>query len=87
LRSRLRSDNFVFNASLGQETITDFNVNQDVIALNHTMFANATTSEVLSQTHDSTAGAVIAIDAHDTITLTGVTVMQLQSHMSDFHFF
>jgi len=58
-----------------------------VIAFDHTLFANATPAQVLSQTHDSAAGAVIVVDSLDTVTLTGVTVAQLQSHASDFHFF
>ncbi len=45
----------------------------------------------LSQTHGSKAGAVIAVDAGDTITLVGVTVAQLQAaqqaHVDWLHFF
>jgi hypothetical protein len=81
------SNTFVFNLSFGKETVKDFNVGQDVLRFDHTLFANATASQVLSQTHDSKAGAVIVVDAHDTVTLTGVTVAQLQSHSSDFFFF
>jgi Ca2+-binding RTX toxin-like protein len=65
------ADNFVFNSNLGKETISDFNVNQDVLTFDHTLFANATASQVLSQTHDSPGGAVIVVDAVDSITLTG----------------
>jgi probable HAF family extracellular repeat protein len=72
------SDTFVFNPSFGKDTIKDFNVNQDVLRFDHTLFAHATTSQVLSQTHDSSAGAVIAVDAHDTVTLTHVSVAQLE---------
>ena len=81
------ADTFVFNPRFGKDTITDFNVSQDILALDHRLFANATASQVLGQTHDSKAGAVIVVDAHDTITLTGVSVAQLQNHLSDFHFF
>lgn len=81
------SDTFVFNPNLGHETITNFNVNEDVIALDHTLFANATAAQVLSQTHDSNAGAVIVVDHADTITLPGLTVAQLSGHLSDFHLF
>src|SRR5262249_25419899 len=73
------SDTFVFNPSFGKETIKDFNVNQDVLSFDHTLFAHATASQVLSQTHDSSAGAVIVIDAHDTVTLTHVTVAQMEA--------
>ena len=44
-------------------------------------------TQVLSQAHDTKAGAEIVVDAHDTVTLTGVTVALLQSHAGDIHFF
>lgn len=72
------ADTLVFNPSSGKETVKDYNVNQDILALSHTLFTNDTTSQV-SQTHDSKAGAVIVVDAGDTITLVGVTVAQLQT--------
>jgi Ca2+-binding RTX toxin-like protein len=78
------SDTFVFNPGFGKNTITDF-ASQDVIAFDDTLFTHATAAQVLSQTHDSKAGAVIVVDAHDTVTLTGVSVAQL--HASDFAFF
>jgi hypothetical protein len=81
------NDTFVFNPGFGKVTVTDFNVSQDGLRFDHTLFTNATASQVLSQTHDSSAGAVIVVDTNDTVTLTGVTVAQLQSHTSDFHFF
>jgi hypothetical protein len=58
-----------------------------LLAFSHTLSANDTAGQVLSQTHDTSAGAVIAVDAHDSITLHGVTVAQLAAHPSDFHFF
>ena len=81
------ADTFVFNPKLGKETITDFNASQDVLSFDHALFAEATASQVLSQMRDGRAGAVIVIDHADTITLTGVHVADLQSHLSDFHFF
>jgi Ca2+-binding RTX toxin-like protein len=85
------ADTFVFNPSFGKETVKDYNVNQDILALSHALFTNDTASQVLSQTHDSKAGAVIVVDAGDTITLVGVTVAQLQAaqqaHVDWLHFF
>jgi hypothetical protein len=78
------SDTFVFNPGFGKNTITDF-TSQDVIAFDHTLFTHATAAQVLSQTQDTKAGAVIVVDAHDTVTLTGVHPAQLQS--SNFLFF
>ena len=51
------------------------------------LFTKATPVQVLSQTHDFSSGGVIVVDAADTVTLIGVTVAQLQSHLSDFQFF
>ena len=42
------ADTLVFNPSFGKETIRDYNVNQDVLAFNHTLFANDTASQVLN---------------------------------------
>jgi probable HAF family extracellular repeat protein len=61
------ADTLVFNSNFGKETVTDYNVSQDVLALSHTLFTNDTASQVLSQTHDSKAGAVIVADAGDTV--------------------
>jgi hypothetical protein len=78
---------FVFNANFGKDVVADFDVNHDILAFSHTLFANDTAAQVLSQTHDASAGAVIAVDAHDAITLHGVTTALLATHSSDFHFF
>jgi hypothetical protein len=81
------NDTFVFNANFGKDVVTDFDVNHDALALSHTLFANDTIAQVLNQTHDTGAGAVITVDAHDAITLLGVATAQLAAHPSDFHFF
>ncbi|HUN97921.1 MAG TPA: FecR domain-containing protein [Bradyrhizobium sp.] len=79
-------DTFVFNDHFGSATIADFNVNQDVIDLSHTLFASV--SDILAHAHPADFGhdTVITDAARDQITLTGVTVAQLQAHAtSDFH--
>jgi hypothetical protein len=73
------NDTFVFNQGFGKETVADFNPNQDHLAFNHALFTQYTAAQVLSQAHDTSAGAVILVDPHDTVTLTGVTVAQLQA--------
>jgi Ca2+-binding RTX toxin-like protein len=87
LTSGAGEDMLVFNLNFGKETITDYNVNQDVLAFDHHLFSNDTASQVLSQTHDSDAGAVIMVDAGNKITLTGVTVAQLQAAQDWLDFF
>jgi probable HAF family extracellular repeat protein len=85
------ADTFVFSPDFGKETITHYDVNHDVLAFDHHLFSSETAAQVLSQTHDSNAGAVIAANAHDTLTLTGVTVAELQAaqnaHVDWLHFF
>jgi Ca2+-binding RTX toxin-like protein len=80
------SNTFVFNPHFGKDTIKDFNVDQDALMFAKSLFPNSV-AQVLNQAQDSKAGAVIVVDASDTVTLTGVTVAQLQSHASDIHFF
>jgi hypothetical protein len=77
------SDNYVFNfASLGHAEVTDFHPQSDFLQFKTSIFANAST--VLNATQDDGHGnAVITIDAHDTITLGGVSKAQL--HAADFH--
>jgi Ca2+-binding RTX toxin-like protein len=81
------SDTFVFNADFGEDVVTDFDVNHDTLALSHAFFGNNPIAQLLSEAHDSSAGAVIVLDAHDSITLNHVTVALLAQHTSDFHFF
>ena len=73
------TDTFVFNPHFGKEVITDFNVNQDTLSFDSSLFTTDTASQVLSQTHDFKNGAVIAVHPGETITLAGVTVAQLQA--------
>lgn len=85
------NDTFVFNQGFGNETIADFNPTQDELAFNHALFAQSTAAFVLSHAHDTSFGAEIVVDPHDTVTLTGVTVAQLQAaqtaHQNWVHFF
>ncbi len=77
-------DTFVFNfAAVGHATITNFDPAADALQFAGSVFANA--QAALNATHDDGHGnAVIAIDAHDSITLNGVAKAQL--HAADFHF-
>ncbi len=77
------SDNFVFNfAGIGHATVTDFHPDSDTLQFKSPVFASALAAfnAALDDGHGNT---VIAIDAHDTITLSGVHKAQL--HASDFH--
>lgn len=76
-------DTFLFRPDFGTNVITDFNINDDVLQLDKSLFANV--ADILSHTTNTAAGAVINDGHGDTITLTGLTLSQLQTHHSDFH--
>ncbi|MGN6571556.1 MAG: cellulase family glycosylhydrolase [Pseudolabrys sp.] len=78
------SDTFVFNSGFGAVKVADFDVNSDVLAINHNLIASA--AQLLDQAHDSAAGAVIAVEGNQSVTLAHVHVADLQAHTSDFHF-
>jgi hypothetical protein len=76
-------DNFVFNfANVGQATVNNFHADADVLEMKASLFANL--QAVLDATHDDANGnAVVTLDGHDSITLTGLAKAQL--HTTDFH--
>jgi hypothetical protein len=78
------SDTFAFNfANVAQTTVSNFHTETDTLQFNSQLFANI--QAALNATHDDGHGnTVITLDAHDTITLSGVVKAQL--HASDFHF-
>ena len=79
------NDNFVFDAGFGAATIGDFDVNNDKIEISQSLFGSI--AEILAAATDSGPDTIItdATAAHNTITLKGVAVAQLQA--SDFHLF
>jgi hypothetical protein len=78
------SDNFVFNFNgVGHDTVTNFHPETDTLQFSGTVFANA--QAALNAIQDDGHGStVVTLDAHDTITLSGVLKAQL--HTADFHF-
>ncbi len=80
------NDTFVFNPHFGSATIADFDVNKDVLELDHSLFG-ASTQDVLNGAHAANANhdTVLVDAAHETITLKGVTLAQLTVHQNDFH--
>jgi len=85
LTGNAASDTFAFNfANIGHATVTDFHPTTDTLQFNSQLFANV--QAALNATHDDGHGnTIVALDAHDTITLSGVLKAQL--HANDFHFF
>ena len=77
------SDTFVFNfAAVGHDTVTDFHPETDTLQFSSSIFANAQAALSAAQ-DDGHGNTFIALDAHDTITLSGVLKAQL--HSADFH--
>lgn len=80
------ADRFVFKQGFGHDTITDFTITgtaHDVIALDHDLFAHVRTVEALlasAQVSEHNGSVVIAADAHDTLTLQGVSLADLRAH-------
>jgi hypothetical protein len=64
-------------------TITDFDLNNDALQFDKSMFASV--NDVLSHTTNTVNGAVISDVPGDAITLSGVTLAQLQAHTADFY--
>lgn len=75
-------DTFVFRQNFGVNTITDFNINNDKIQMDKSVFASV--ADLLSHTTNTASGTVIADTHGDTIALANVTTAQLQTHQHDF---
>ena len=69
----------------GSATIGDFNVNTDTIEIDKSLFATVSALLQGAQSANSGHDTIITDAAHDKITLTGVTLAQLQAHPNDFH--
>ena len=78
-------DTFVFNPQFGNATIGDFDVNNDAINIDHSLFATVNAFLQHAQLSSSGLDTIITDAANDTITLKGVTVAQLNAHQADFH--
>jgi fibronectin-binding autotransporter adhesin len=78
-------DNFVFNKNFASATIGDFNVNTDTIDIDHSLFATVSALLQGAQSANSGHDTIVTDAAHDKITLSGVTLAQLQAHPTDFH--
>ena len=75
----------MFNPQFGNATIGDFDVNNDAINIDHSLFATVNAFLQHAQLSSSGLDTIITDAANDTITLKGVTVAQLNAHQADFH--
>ncbi len=77
------ADTFVFRPNFGLNTITDFDVHNDVIQFDKSIFHSV--SDVLAHLSDSCGGALITDGRGDSITFQDVTAAQLVKHSDAFH--
>ena len=78
-------DTFVFNAHFGSATIGDFDVNNDAINIDHSLFATVSAFVQHAQSSPSGLDTIITDAANDVLTLKGVNLTQFTTHQSDFH--
>jgi serralysin len=76
-------DTFLFRPGFGANTITDFNVHNDAVQIDRSVFQSV--GDLFAHASNSAGGAVINDGAGNTITFTGITLGELQAHQSDFH--
>jgi fibronectin-binding autotransporter adhesin len=75
---------FDFGPSSGVESIKGYAPGADSFDISHTLFSSF--SEMMSHAEQQGHNVVIDYGAADTLTLTGVTLSELNAHASDFHF-
>jgi Ca2+-binding RTX toxin-like protein len=73
---------FLFRPNFGTNTIADFDIHNDTIQFDKSIFQLV--SAITAHTSDSGAGAVINDGHGDSVTLAGVTAAQLAAHPGDF---
>ncbi|QWG25109.1 M10 family metallopeptidase C-terminal domain-containing protein [Bradyrhizobium sediminis] len=75
-------DAFIFSPNFGQDITKNFQPNDNTIRVDHTVFVKVA---AIDHTSDSSFGdAVIAANAHDKITIIGVTTDTFLHHLNDF---
>ncbi|MGJ5175739.1 VCBS domain-containing protein [Bradyrhizobium oligotrophicum] len=79
------NDTFVFNPHFGSATIADFDVDKDVVQIDHSLFACVDAMVAAAQSAGNGHDTVITDAAHDTLTLKGVTLEQFKLHHEGFH--
>jgi hypothetical protein len=75
---------FDFGSSSAVESIGGYLPGADTFDVSHTLFSSF--SEMMSHAEQQGHNVVINYDASDVLTLTGVTLSELNAHASDFHF-
>lgn len=80
-------DSFVFRAGFGHDAITDFTVSgasHDVLEFDSAVFAD--TGAFFDASADTADGVLVTVDTGSSLLIRGTTVVQLATHLEDFHF-
>lgn len=77
-------DTFHFQSGLGAETISGYVPGQDAMNVDHTLFSSF--SSMMAAAKNDGHGDVVIRMGGTTVTLVGVSVAQLNTHSSDWHF-
>jgi len=72
---------FVFSGGFGKDVVADFQPNNDVVQLNHSVFADF--ASVLAHSAQVGSDVVVTVDAANSITLANTALSHLTSH--NFH--
>jgi hypothetical protein len=76
-------DTFLFAQNFGQDVIRNFELDNDLVRIDHSMFADL--SALMAHISDDQAGnAVIALNAKTTLTLEGISIDSLQNLLDHF---
>ncbi|MGV7219595.1 Ig-like domain-containing protein [Bradyrhizobium sp. UFLA05-112] len=76
-------DTFLFRPDFGNDIIKNFNIHEDTLEFDHSIFRS--THDILAHTTNTAAGAAISDGQGGTVTLLGVTTAELHAHEHDFH--
>jgi VCBS repeat-containing protein len=79
------ADTFAFKPGFSGATIGDFDVANDTINIDHSLFSTVAAFVAAAQPANSGHDTIITDAAHVTLTLKGVTLAQFQAHQGDFH--
>jgi hypothetical protein len=80
-----QSDSFILHAGFGADVVTGYQPGSDSFSLDHGEVANFA-ALIADARSDGHGDVVITLSPHDSLTLNGLTLAQLQSHSSDWHF-
>jgi hypothetical protein len=80
-----QSDSFVLHTGFGADVVIGYAPGADSFSLDHAEVASFT-ALLADAKSDGHGDVVVTLSAHDSLTLDGITLAQLQAHAGDWHF-